>query len=81
MTINNRDRRNRARTEPLPESINPLDPECCAQQLSEVMGELKLNMKAADELAKRQQSRDALPTTPPRRRKSRRPFRPWWQDI
>jgi len=81
MTINNRDRRSRVRTEPLPESIEPLDPECFVQQLSEVMGELKQNMKAADELAKRQQSRDALPTTPPRRGKSRRAFRPWWQDI
>lgn len=80
MTINNPHHRKRVR-EPLPDSLEPLDPECFAQQLSEVMGELKQNMKAADELAKRQQSKAALPTTPPRRGKSRRPFRPWWQDI
>jgi len=81
MTINNRDRRSRVRTEPLPDILEPLDPECFVQQLSEVMGELKLNMKAMDELAKRQQSRNTQPTTPPKRRKSRRTFRPWWQDI
>ena len=81
MTINNRDRRSRVRTEPLPESIKPLDPDDCGQLLAEAMSELKQNMKAMDELAKRQQSRDAQPTTPPRRGKSRRPFRAWWQDI
>ncbi len=78
MTINNPHHRKRVR-EPLPDILEPLDPECFAQQLSEVMGELKLNMKAMDELAKRQQFRDAQPTTPPRR-KSRRPFRVWSQD-
>ncbi len=81
MTINNRNHRSRVRTEPLPDILEPLDPECCAQLLAEAMVELKQNMKAMDELAKRQQSRDALPTTPPRRGKSRRTFRPWWQDI
>ena len=80
MALNNPHHRKRVR-EPLPDSLEPLDPECFAQQLSEVMGELKLNMKAVDELAKRQQSRNALPTTPPRRGKSRRALRPWWQDI
>lgn len=79
MAINNPHHRKRVR-EPLPDSLEPLDPECFAQQLSEVMGELKLNMKAADELAKRQQCRNAQPTTPPRRRKSRRAFRVWSQD-
>ncbi len=81
MTINNRNRRSRVRTEPLPDILEPLDPECSVQQLSEVMAELERNMKGMDELAKRQQSRDALPTTPPRRGKSRRPFVAWWQDI
>jgi len=74
MTINNRDRRSRVRTEPLPESIEPLDPDNCAQLLTEALDEIKQNMKAMDERAKRQQSRDALPTTPPRRKSPRRPF-------
>ncbi len=81
MTINNRDRRSRVRTEPLPESIEPLDPDNCGQLLAESLSELKQNMKAMDQLAKRQQSRDAQPITPPRRGKSRRPFVAWWQDI
>jgi len=80
MTIN-RDRRNRVRTEPLPESIEPLDPDNCAQLLTEALDELAQVMEAAAEREKRQQSRDALPTTPPKRRKSRRPIRAWWQDI
>ncbi len=78
MTIN-RDRRSRVRTEPLPESIEPLDPDNFGQLLTEALVELKQNMKAMDELAKRQQFRDAQPTPPPRR-KSRRPFRVWSQD-
>jgi len=81
MTINNKNRSSRVRTEPLPESIEPLDPDNCGQLLAEAMSEIKQNMAAMDELAKRQQLRDAQPTTPPRRGKSRRPFRPWWQDI
>jgi hypothetical protein len=81
MTINNKNRRSRVRSEPIPDTLEPLDPECCAQLLAEAMVELKRNMRAMDELAKRQQCRDAQPTTPPRRGKSRRPFRPWWQDI
>jgi len=70
MAINNPHHRKRVR-EPLPDSLEPLDPECFVQQLSEVMGERE----------ERQQSRDAQPTPPPRRRKSRRPVRAWWQDI
>ncbi len=80
MAINNPHHRKRVR-EPLPDSLEPLDPECCAQLLTEALDELKQNMKAMDERAKRQQSRDAQPPTPPRRGKSRRTFRPWWQDI
>jgi len=71
MTINNRNRRNRARAEPIPDTLEPLNPKCFVQQLSEVMGERE----------ERQQSKDAQPTPPPKRRKSRRPIRAWWQDI
>jgi len=41
MTINNRNHRSGARAEPLPDILEPLDPECFVQQLSEVMDELK----------------------------------------
>jgi len=71
MTINNRDRRKQIRAEPIPDTLEPLDPKCFAQQLTEAMGERK----------ERQQSRDAQPATPPRRRKSPRPARAWSQDI
>ncbi len=76
----NRDHRSRVRAEPLPDILEPLDPDACGQLLAEALVELKRNMKAMDERAKPQQSKAAQPTTPPRR-KSRRPFRPWWQDI
>lgn len=71
MAINNRDRRSRARVEPIPDTLEPLDPKDFVQLLSEAMSER----------GERQKSRDAQPTTPPRRRKSRRPVRAWWQDI
>lgn len=77
MTINHKNRRSRARTEPLPDALEPLDPECFVQQLSEVMGERN----------ERQQFQ-ALPTTPDKRRiaarrqKAKRDWdRRWWDDC
>jgi len=77
MPINNRNRRSRARTEPIPDILEPLDPKCFVLQLSEVMGERE----------ERQQSQ-ALPTTPDerriaaRRQKAKRDRdRRWWDDC
>lgn len=73
MAINNEDRRSRVRAEPI---LEPLDPKCFGQQLTEAMSERE----------ERQQSQ-ALPTTPDeqriaaRRQKAKRDRdRRWWDD-
>jgi len=68
MTINNGNRRKRVRAEPLPESMEPLDPKCFVQQLSEVMGE-------------RKEQPDERRAAARRRKATRDRDRRWWDDT
>ena len=58
MTINNRNRSSRVRTEPIPDTLEPLDPDDYGQLLDEAMGEVQQIRKGRSTMDNRQDGQD-----------------------